>query len=186
MERIGIIEADAVVNVVKAPADWVDPQGREVVRGPDLQIGAVRQPDGSFAAPSRPAPTLEEARAYAHRCLRNWVERFLQRFTDGVPSAEIASWPAKAERARSYLAGSPSQMIETEAHLRGVTPKQMAEQIVAKSDAYETIIAAVSGLRSTTQSAIAAAETPEEIDAVIKNAMTIAEAMKAQMGLSDA
>ena len=129
---------------------------------------------------------LENTREYAHKCLTEWVERFLQRFVGGVPAAEMASWSTKADRARAYLAGSASAMIETEAQLRGITGEQMARTIVARSDAYEAIIAAVSGLRGVTQAAIEAAETPEAIEAVIEGAMARAEALKTQMGLSDA
>ena len=129
---------------------------------------------------------LENTREYAHKCLREWVERFLQRFIGGVPSAEMASWSTKADRARAYLAGSASAMIETEAQLRGISGEQMARTIVARSDAYEEIIAAVSGLRGVTQAAIDTAETPEAIEAVIDAAMARAEALKTRMGLSDA
>jgi hypothetical protein len=63
MERIAIIENDMVVNVVNAPTDWVDPQGRETVLSPigsGVEIGATRQPDGSWKMPPPPPPTKEE------------------------------------------------------------------------------------------------------------------------------
>lgn len=64
MERIAIIENGEIVNVVKASADWVEPNGRETIsapRGSGIGIGAVRQQDGSWAMPKPPLEEQERA-----------------------------------------------------------------------------------------------------------------------------
>jgi len=61
MERISIVESDKIVNVVNAPADWVDPEGRELVsapRGAGVEIGALRQSDGSWKMPEPPVEAV--------------------------------------------------------------------------------------------------------------------------------
>ena len=78
MERIAIVENDEIVNVVKAPADWIDPEGREIIAAPHgsgNEIGAQRQPDGSFAKPVVPL-TKEEVRSQRDRLLKasDWTQ----------------------------------------------------------------------------------------------------------------
>jgi len=62
MERVAIVENDKIVNVVIAPSDWVDPDGRELVSAPrraGVEIGAERQSDGSWKMPEPPEPPVE-------------------------------------------------------------------------------------------------------------------------------
>lgn len=64
MERIAIVENDRIVNVVNAPADWVDPEKRELVpapRGVGVEIGALRQSDGSWKMPEPPVEERAES-----------------------------------------------------------------------------------------------------------------------------
>jgi hypothetical protein len=67
MERIAIVENDKIVNVVNAPADWVDPDGRELVyapRGAGVEIGAERQSDGSWKMPEPPVEKVARSVRY--------------------------------------------------------------------------------------------------------------------------
>jgi len=80
MERMAIIENDTVVNVVKAPVDWADPNGRETAsapRGSGVEIGAERQEDGSWVMPKPPLEEREKAvRAKRDRLLKasDWTQ----------------------------------------------------------------------------------------------------------------
>ena len=64
MERVAILEGNVVVNVVKAPARWEDPSGRETILAPmgsGIEIGAKRKENGSFEF-LEPRLSEEEAR----------------------------------------------------------------------------------------------------------------------------
>ena len=58
-ERRAIVENDEVINLVMAPADWVPPTGQECIPAPiggGIEIGAKRQPDGSWELPLEVVP----------------------------------------------------------------------------------------------------------------------------------
>ena len=79
MNRIAIIENDVVINVVMAPAEWVDDNGRETVSSPigaGIEIGAQRQPDGSWQMPAHPPMTEEDARSHRDALLAasDWTQ----------------------------------------------------------------------------------------------------------------
>ena len=123
-------------------------------------------------------------RHVAIKCLLHSSDpQLLRRFTDGVPNEEVASWAVKAETARAYLAGQPAPMIEAEAAITGEAPETLAASIVAKSDAYTAVIARVTGLRRSTNAAIAAAPTEELVWATIEVARAEAKSMAQSLGL---
>lgn len=136
--------------------------------------------------PTPPAPTIDMVRAQAVAAMEAWIAAFLSQFTAGVLAAELASWPVKAERARAHLGGAPQAMIIAEAAITGEDPDALAQKIVAKADAYEAIIARVTGLRRATEAAIGEAETAEAVAAVLTAARAQAEAMVASLGIGSA
>jgi len=121
MERVAIVENDEIVNVVNAPANWVDPKERELVsapRGAGVEIGALRQSNGSWKMPE---PLVEEMsksiRAKRDRLLANsdWVtiratdtgtavptewqtyRQALRDITEQTGFPENIDWPEKPE-----------------------------------------------------------------------------------------
>ncbi len=128
-------------------------------------------------------PSLDQVRAAADAAMMGWIDGFLAQFTAGVPPAELASWPVKAERARQHIAGDPQPMIAAEAALTGEDAMALAQKIVTKADAYEAIIARVTGLRRATEAAIAEAKTAKAVAAALEVAKDKATQMAAQMGL---
>lgn len=133
-----------------------------------------------------PPPPMDHVRAQAVAAMEAWISHFLAKFTAGVPEAEVASWPVKAERARQHLGGAPQAMIAAEAALTGEDAKALAQKIAAKAAAYEAIIARTTGLRRATEAAIAAAQTPEAVAAILQGARAKAEAMAASLGVGPA
>jgi hypothetical protein len=112
------------------------------------------------------------------------IETFTAQFTAGYPSAEIASWPTKSAEAAIILAGGSSAMIDAEAQARGKTSLEIATLIATNTAFYTTIIAIVSGVRGSTEVAIASATTPEEVDAALAMALATAQAAAASLGLT--
>jgi hypothetical protein len=129
-------------------------------------------------------PTLEDARREAISSMSDWIERFLTQFTRGVPAAEIASWSVKATAAAAHLAGKSQPMILAEASLTGEDPMVLAQTIVAKSGAYTTIIATVTGLRRATETAIGKAKSREEVLAALTSARTRAATLANSLGIT--
>ena len=140
--------------------------------------------DGAPILIDPPAPTMDQVRGQASLAMAAWICTFLGQFTADVSPAELASWSVKATRARQHLAGPPQPMIVAEAAITGEDAGKLAQKIVAKSDAYEAIIARVTGLRRATEAAIGTATTPDEVAAVLKTARAQAEAMAASLGIS--
>jgi hypothetical protein len=129
-------------------------------------------------------PTIAEIRAQASAAMLQRIEQFTAQFTAKYPSAEVASWGTQAAEANAVIAGGKSVIIAAFAATRGVTELEMAHSIVAKSTAYMTIIGKVAGLRDATFDAIEAAETPEQVQAVLDGAMAQAQIMAQAMGLA--
>ena len=144
MERTAIIENDTVVNVVKAPADWTDPNGRETVsapRGSGVEIGAERQEDGSWKVPE---PPIEELRARATLPKDDFILSALDAKVLSEADAEEATngWPtgwddfftgqparerieAKARWASAATIKRDAPLIEALAAFKGLTPEQV-------------------------------------------------------------
>ena len=102
MERVAIIESDEVVNMVNAPADWSDPDGRETVlapRGAGIEIGAQRQPDGSWAMPAPPPPTREEQQANRQAAYTQEADPLFFKYQRGEATEQ--EWLDKIEEIRA-------------------------------------------------------------------------------------
>lgn len=127
-------------------------------------------------------PTKAEAQAV----MLKWIEELSDEITGKRPLAEKLSWPTKLMVAKEYLAnqaGDVPAMISTEAALRGSTPVELAELIVAKGLAFAAAASAIAGLRAKTEAALDAVTDPYEYEVVLAAAAQEAQALKAQLGL---
>jgi hypothetical protein len=133
--------------------------------------------------PTDPEEILVICRALALEAVLARIEALTAQFTVGYPSAEIQSWPTKAAEAAIVLAGGSSAMIAAEAAGRGKTLQEMATKIAENAAFYTTIIGAMSGVRGSAGEAIAAAATPEEVEAALSVGLTAGQAAAANLGL---
>jgi len=144
MERKAIIENDTIVNVVNAPADWTDPNGRESIlapRGSGIKIGAERQKDGSW---KKPELSIDELRNRASRSKEKFIlaaldagvltEADAEEATNGWPSGwddfftgqpARARIEAKARWASATTIARNAPLIEALAAFKGLTPEQV-------------------------------------------------------------
>ncbi len=169
------IPADAVEITDARYAELLDGQSA----GQIITAGG----DGAPTLQSQPSLSIDAVRAQAGLAMSDWIAQFLAQFTTGVPAAELASWPVKADRARQHLAGKAQAMIAAEAALTGEDATALAQKIAAKADAYEAIIARVTGLRRATEAAIAEAETPEAVAEALEASKDKATAIAASLGV---
>lgn len=129
-------------------------------------------------------PSVESA----HTAMVAFVNEFTRQITAKYPEAEVISWPAKAEAARSVIAGSAradqEAMVQQEADLTGRTLSDQAAAIVAKAVSFEAIISKTSGLRQATDAALEGTATSAERETVLSAAKAQAETLAAAYGLA--
>lgn len=145
--------------------------------------GFIQLEDGSFEAP--PAPPAFPTKSAAQAAMLGWIEELSDEITGKRPLAEKLSWPTKLMVAKEYLAnqaGEVPAMISTEAALRGSTPVELAELIVAKGLTFAAAATAIAGLRAKTEAALDAVTDPYEHEVVLAAAMQEAVTLKAQLG----
>jgi hypothetical protein len=164
--HVDTMPADAVPITNEEHAALLDGQARgaEIVAGPDGRP-CLHEPLAD------PVERLAHAKRAARQRLGDQIAQALRAFTRGVPPPEVASWPAKAEAARTMLKDrrGVSSLIAAEAEITGDDPKELAKRIVVKADAYEGIIARLTGVRRLTVAEIEAADCPEAVEAVVSN-----------------
>jgi hypothetical protein len=166
------------------PGHWLIPAGCVTLAPPKTHEGEFAVWNGTgWQIETSPPLSIEDLRTQANAAMTAWIDRFLGQFTAGVSPAELASWPVKATHARAHIGGAPQPMIMAEAAITGEDAGALAQKIVAKSDAYEAIIASVTGLRRATEAAIAAADTQEAVAAALDTAKETAGKMAAQLGI---
>lgn len=137
-----------------------------------------------WAAVITPSDRLSAARAGGRRRMLAWIEGYLSRFTDGVPVAEMQSWPVKAERARAHLAKPPEPTLVIEATVLGEDPDDLARKILEKAELFARVTAAVTGLRRATERAIDAATTAEGIETALHEALARVQSLEEVVGAS--
>lgn len=173
---LGFYDADLHVDIPEPNIEISDVDWLDHICGRPKQVQAGKIVDQ--------LPSLEEVRAEALARMRAWIAEFVGQFTQGVPAAELASWPAKAAAARAFLAtGIEQSLISAEAAVTGEPADRLAKRIASKAEAYEHIIARVTGLRRATEAAVTTAETPAEIQAALEKGLRDAKSMILALGL---
>ena len=169
------VPQDAVEITGALHAELLEAQAK----GARITARADGWPEAIFPAPPPAAEQLAAARQAALVALAVRLTDLTGRFTDGLPLAEVASWPTKAEAATRHLAGEPQPMIAAEAAITGEDPEALARAIVARAAQYTGLIARMTGLRRQTSAALEAAPTAEAIAEVLAAALDQAEALLA-------
>lgn len=131
-------------------------------------------------------PTYATA-AEAHEAMIAWADAFNKTVTGPVPADEKLAWVYKDAAARAIDAGTADAgqlaLIDAEAAITGETREALAATIIAKSDLYRQVVAAVSGLRRKTGAAIDAASDPYQYEAILAAAQAEAAALAESLGL---
>jgi hypothetical protein len=134
---------------------------------------------GEAASVAEPAPlSIGAIRSAAKAKVVAWADAFGARFTAGYPQSEIASWGEKLRQARTY-ADDPNAdvpLIRAEAQGLGVTPAYLADRVILKGAVYEQAAAMIAVVRQKTIAGIDAAQTAEQVEAVLATALSEAEA----------
>ena len=167
--------------------DWVAFTAKD---GSELWASVYAEPDAvaqlaKAQAQACPAyTTVGEAKA----AMVGWIEDLMAQITGSVPKFERESWPVKAAAARAHIAGTarPDQtaMITVEANQSARTVDELAAVIVARADAYETVIARAAGLRVTLDSALEAETDPVNYETILLDGKAQAMTLAADLGLA--
>jgi hypothetical protein len=178
------IHGDTIpADKIEIDADLYQSLMGSLAQGARIEIGADGLPIAVYPAPPTAEEELAAAKAAGSAEMLAWITGFLGQFTAGVPDDEVKSWPRKAEAARAYLAGQPAPMILVEAEITGENRTILSQTIAAKASAYEAIISTTTGLRRKTEAGIAAATSPDQVQAVLIAAKTTAAKLAASLGV---
>lgn len=151
-------ETMTVVNVILASPQFVkdaDPTlGQIFVQTDAASIGQIYdEKTGEFTTPPEPPryTTADEART----AIYDAIDAFTASVTGRVPVDEKASWIAKEDAARAFLAdtesASQTALLSVEAHFTGEEVKDLALKIITKADEYRAVVATVTGIRRTAE-----------------------------------
>ena len=119
------------------------------------EIGDEPPEEALEAAP--PCPRAEQREMALARIDAIHAE-YLRTLTGGATIEERDTWKSKEEAARAFVADTAtngqSAMIAAEAVGAGVTDAAMAAKVIAKADAFLSLIGVAAGLRAKTRAAI--------------------------------
>jgi hypothetical protein len=181
--KYAVIENDTVKNIVVADEQtatsngWINATGAKIGDTWDGQ---------NFTSPTPPDlyPDTQSARA----AMLGFIERLTDQVTSQYPKAEVSAWPSKAEAARAVIADTARAdqvaLIQDEADIVRATLADQAAAIVLKAVIFEAIVAKVSGLRQATDTALVAATTSTEREAVLDAATIQATDLATAYGLT--
>jgi hypothetical protein len=181
--KYAVIENDTVKNIVVADEQtatdngWINATGAKIGDAWDGQ---------AFTSPAPPDlyPDTQSARA----AMLGFIERLTDQVTSQYPKAEVSAWPSKAEAARAVIADTARAdqvaLIQDEADIVRATLADQAAAIVLKAVIFEAIVAKVSGLRQATDTALVAATTSAEREAVLDAATIQATDLATAYGLT--
>ena len=139
-----------------------------------------------------PAFTRDELRVAALARIDQEHEGYLVSLTGGATVAERDTWKVKEEAARALEAGTvtlaQSNMLALEASGTGVSPEALAGAIIAKADAFLSLIGTAARVRAMGRAAIKAAtddtvpldQVEASIEATFANLATVLEAALAE------
>jgi hypothetical protein len=164
---------DALTPEERAQISAERGEGVEILHVPAALAARVRQ---VASAP----PDMAALRAKAMAQVIAYADSITARITQDYPSEERAAWTAKESEARAVLAGEtlPAYaMLPGPAEEAGKTLTEFAAGVVAKADAYRTIVVAVEILRMQMSTALAGAATPSAVTDVMDTLVSRAVAL---------
>ncbi|EFO32135.1 hypothetical protein TRICHSKD4_2542 [Roseibium sp. TrichSKD4] len=164
-------------QIQKANGEWID---FDTTDPASPYHGFEYLPDGF---PPEPGPSLDEVKSEAVKAVKQRHAETLNALTGGETIEERDTWAPKAKAAERYLSVSPEAierndegaakdaeflMIETEALFGEDDPTLFAETIKEKAEEYARLIGLAGGIKRKALKAIHAAETAEDVAAILE------------------
>lgn len=143
--------------------DDVEAHGRE------LYARALKGDFGAVAPYVAPVVSLADAKAAKLVSIRNSADSFLQSLALEYGAMEKLTWDQQAQEADALMAdpAAAAPLVRAIATARGMAPLEMAQRIVANRAQWVALSGAVVGQRLAYQDAIDAAQTVEEVAAIV-------------------
>lgn len=119
--------------------------------------------------PPAPEPTLEEAQAAQLVLINVSFETAALALTAGYPEAERLTWPIQQAEALAWAAdnAAATPYLDGLADARGITPAEMRALTLAQVQAFQAASQQLVGTRQRLRDEINAAETVEDVRAVV-------------------
>jgi len=115
---------------------------------------------------------LDFEKGKASRRVHQLHGEVLEALTGGASIPERDTWPIKETAARAVLSGTASEgdlmMLGIEAQLAGTDVPTLAATVVAKSDAFKTLVGKAAGLRAKGLANIAACTSVAYVEATLQ------------------
>lgn len=129
------------------------------------------QGDGSYIIKAIPAPSLEETKARKLTEINAACDAALASLTASYPSSELLTFDKQEAEARALMADpeAATPFLTTLAAARGMTVEELAQKVIAKTDAFTAASGYVIGLRQKDEDRLKAAQTVEEVAAITPN-----------------
>ncbi|WP_352402990.1 hypothetical protein [Pyramidobacter sp.] len=123
------------------------------------------------AAPAPAPPTLEELRESKRREIWGAGDAILDEVKRSYTQAEIESWSKQEQGAKDLAAGETTteaaQFVAGIATLRGIPVDTLRDKILANVTAYGQLCTAVIGTQQRLDDLIKAAQTAEDLEAIV-------------------
>jgi hypothetical protein len=165
-------------NLTEIVIDEVTNEMTETIVGPDPDYVLIPDKpnedyifDGAQWVAKVPiVPTLAEAKSAKLKEVTSTYNASITALAGSIDKFELVSWTKQESEARAYVADNTvatpllSGMVITRG--LGETVADLANKIIAKADAYQTLYASILGTYQSKQRAIDAATTVDEVNAV--------------------
>ena len=144
--------------------------------------GFITEEDALEALKNPPEPSVAQVKRSALRQIDGLHAEILKIATGNKSLEERDTWQPKAIAAQALVDGTANAaqtaMLETEAAAEGSTALELAQTILAKSDAYHSLIGAAAALRSSVKQQIEAATSTEQVTAILDAAKNKASVLQ--------
>lgn len=161
----------------EAPADWDQTRPLKLADG---QISVVSEDELA-------AERLAQAKLEADQTVRQYAAGVRAEMANHADQYQLAGWNEKARRAERVVAGQGTQadldILQAECDRRGLneTPEQLAQKQLAKANAQAHAVAVIDGLEAYALNLIDAAQTPDDLDALLAELKDKAEQALAEL-----
>lgn len=129
----------------------------------------IERTDKGYEIVAVPDPTLDELKAAKLNEINGMYDAATSSLVSTYPLTELLTFDKQEKEARSWNAdnAAATPFLDGLALARGIDKAELVRRVIAKSDAFQTAVATLTGLRQRFEDQIAMATTAEEVDAIV-------------------
>lgn len=126
-------------------------------------------PDDVTEEPAPPEPTLDELKSTKLSEINMTYESATSALVTTYPQTELLTFDKQEAEARSWDADNTAAtpFLDGLALARGIDKAELVRRVIAKSEAFQTAVATLTGLRQRYEDQLSMATTAEEVAAIV-------------------